>query len=76
VGPKAGLDGFEKFRPVPEFDPQTSHPVASPYIHCAVPAHHKFGIRKNESSIYPLNVLFHMSYMYELLYADTRIWKV
>ena len=31
VSPNAGLDGYEKFRPPPEFDPRTVQPVASRY---------------------------------------------
>jgi hypothetical protein len=39
IGPRAGLDGFGKSRPPPEFDPQTVQPVASPYTYWAIPAH-------------------------------------
>jgi hypothetical protein len=31
VGPRAGLDGYEKSGPPPEFDPRTVQPVASRY---------------------------------------------
>ena len=31
VGPRAGLDGYEKSRLPPALDPRTVHPVASRY---------------------------------------------
>ena len=37
VGPKVGLDGCEKSRPPPVFDPQTFQSVASRYTDCAIP---------------------------------------
>jgi hypothetical protein len=39
VGPRAGLDVRGKFRPPPEFDPRTVHPVASRYTYRAIAAH-------------------------------------
>ena len=38
VGPLAGLDGCEKSRPLPGFDPRTVQPVASRFTDYAVPA--------------------------------------
>ena len=38
MGPRAGLDGCEKSRPTPAFDPQTVQFVASRYTDCAIPA--------------------------------------
>jgi hypothetical protein len=38
VCPRAGLDGCEKSRPLPEFDPRTIQPVASRYTDYAIPA--------------------------------------
>jgi hypothetical protein len=38
VDPRAGLEGCEKFRPSPGFDPRTGQPVASYYTHRAIPA--------------------------------------
>jgi hypothetical protein len=37
VGPRAGLDGCEKSRPPPGFDPRTVQPVASRYTDYAIP---------------------------------------
>jgi len=31
MGPRAGVDEYEKFRPPPGFDPRTVQPVASRY---------------------------------------------
>jgi len=31
VGPRAGLDGCGKYRPLPGFDPRAAQPVASRY---------------------------------------------
>jgi hypothetical protein len=39
VGPRAGLDGCEKSRPPPGFDPRTVQSVVSRYTDCAIPAH-------------------------------------
>ena len=39
MGPKAGLEGCEKSRPPPGFDPRTVQPVASSYTDYAIPAH-------------------------------------
>ena len=39
VNPTAGLDGWEKFRPLAGFDPRTLHPVSSRYTDYAIPAH-------------------------------------
>jgi hypothetical protein len=39
VGPRAGLDGCEKSRPPPGFNPQTVRPVASRYADYAIMSH-------------------------------------
>ena len=39
VSPRAGLDGCEKSRPPPGFDPLTVQPVASRCTDCTIPAH-------------------------------------
>jgi len=36
VGPKAGLEGWEKFRPKMEFDPRTIQPVVGGYNDWAI----------------------------------------
>ena len=41
VDPGAGLDGYEKSRPPPGFDPRTVQPVASRYTDWAITAHDK-----------------------------------
>jgi hypothetical protein len=37
VGFRAGLDGYGKSRPPPEFDPRTTQPLASRYTDYAIP---------------------------------------
>ena len=39
VDPRAGLDGWGKISPPPEFDPRTVQPVTSRYTDWAIPAH-------------------------------------
>jgi len=39
VGPRAGLDGYGKYRPPPGFDPRTVQPVASRCTDWAIAAH-------------------------------------
>jgi hypothetical protein len=41
VDPRTCLDGCEKSRPLPGFDPRTVQPVASRYTDRAIPAHHE-----------------------------------
>jgi len=38
MGPRTGLDGCEKTRPPPGFEPRTFQPIASHYTDCAIPA--------------------------------------
>jgi hypothetical protein len=38
IGPRAGLDGYGKISPPPEFDPRTVQPTASRYTDCAIPS--------------------------------------
>jgi hypothetical protein len=46
MGPRARREGCGKISPPPGFDPRTAQPIASRYTDGAIPAHHKFGIRK------------------------------
>jgi hypothetical protein len=44
VGHRAGLDGYEKFRPPPGFNPRTVQPVASRYTDYDIPAYTLLGV--------------------------------
>jgi hypothetical protein len=44
-GHRAGLDGCEKSRPLPEFDPRTVQPVASPYTYYAIQISREMDVR-------------------------------
>jgi len=50
VGPRAGLDGCGKSRPLPGFNTRTFQPLGSRYTDCAIPAHVQTKGTKNKIS--------------------------
>jgi len=66
VGPRAGLDGWGKSQPPPEFDHRTVHPVASRYTDLKIAPHLNamYGslisdilpVRVQDTVVYPLTV--------------------
>ena len=58
VGPRAGLDGCGKYRPLPGHDPRTVQPIARLYTDWAIPTHIFIRYRYENSSRKLDNCLF------------------
>jgi hypothetical protein len=81
VGPRAGLEGWGKFRPSPALDPRTVQPEASRYTDCAITAHStqthpagKWGFGTAPLSFLLLRVMYLNWQMPATLRRSDRLW--
>ena len=74
VGPRAGLDGCQKSRPPPGFDPRTVQPVASRYTDYDIPTHW-LGTRFLNKLLYALESLSVPKQDKQLFYKKEEGWS-